>query len=157
MKKFVACNASNKRWKVNSSSDDDHLIIYSKDITTVFQAWQDQIDAAVHRVTINIFTDDPVLTINPYLVPNLEVKTCVKEINFNCYTHDYWLALILSLCPNVEKLYFFKLTKEKLKYIAEHLDCVRRVECDFMEGDTIEFYTNLKRQRRDINADIKIN
>ncbi|KAG5682530.1 hypothetical protein PVAND_011877 [Polypedilum vanderplanki] len=156
MKKFVACNASKKRWKVNSSKDDEHLIIYSKDIKTVFQAWQ-EINSNVQRLTINIFTEDPVLSINPYFVSNLEVKMNIKEINFNCYTHDYWLTLILSLCPNIEKLYFFKLTKEKLKYIAEHLDYVKNIECDFIESDTIEFYNDMRKQRKDINTDIKIN
>jgi hypothetical protein len=157
MKKFLACNASEKRWKVDPSGDNQHLIICSKDIKTIFQAWQDHINSQTYRVTINIYTEDPMMSVNPYLVPNLEAKTCVKEIYFNCYTHDYWLALILSLSPNVERLYFFKLTKEKLKYIAEHLDYVRNIECDYMENDTIEFYNNLKAERRDINADIKIN
>lgn len=137
--------------------NDEHLIIYCKDLITVFEAWQEQISPSIKKVTINNFTDDPKLSINPYLIPNLRVSTDITEVNFNCYTHDYWLTLILSLCPNVRKLHFFKLTKEKLLYIAEHLEYVTHIECDYVENDIVDYYRDLVSHRNDINSDIKIN
>lgn len=157
MKKFVVCNSSRKVWRNNLSGGDEHLIIYCKDIKTIFEALRDQINSHVRKITIHLYTEDPQLSINPYLVPNLEVNTCIREINFNCYTHDYWLSLVLSLFPNVENLYFFKLTKEKLKYIAENLEHVRNIRCNYSDNDLVEYYHELITQRKDINTDININ
>lgn len=155
MKKFLACNASKSTWSVETS--DEHLIIYCKDLKTIFQAWSDQMTENVKKITINVFTDDPSLSINPYLSPNLNVCTHVREIIFNCYTHDFWLSLILSLCPNVEVLHFFKLTKEKLKYLVEHLEYLSHVTCDYAEDDLIEFYKEIKKRDKSVNSNVRIN
>jgi hypothetical protein len=158
MKSFLICRANKNTWKYDDpNKKHEHLIIYCKNLKTVFEAWSNQFNSSATKITINALTDDPTLTINPYYVPNLNVSTSVRELNFNCYTHEYWLTIILSLCPNVEKLSFFKLTKEKLKYIAENLEHVKQIDCDYMERDVEDFYTQLISARNDINDNIKIN
>lgn len=111
----------------------------------------------VKKITINAFTDDPSLSINPYFMPNLNVCAHVREISFNCYTHDYWLSLVLSLCPNVEVVHFFKLTKGKLLYLVEHLENLTHVTCDYMEDDLVEYYEDLVRNNKALNCNVKIN
>lgn len=156
MKKFVVCNASKKNWKRNDLvAGEEHLIIYCKDLKTVFEAWS-QLSAAVQKVTINVFTDDPTFTVNPYFL-NLPINTNIKEIVFNCYTHDFWLKFILDTCPNLESLFFYKLTKEKVKYAAENLEHLSHLTCDYIEEDTEEFYKQLKIMEKDVNTQIKIN
>lgn len=156
MKKFVVCNASKKNWKQTDLTDgDQHLIIYCKDLKTVFEAWN-QLSSAVKKVTINVFTEDPQFTVNPYFL-NLPINTNIKEIVFNCYTHDSWLNFILDTCPNLENLYYFKLTKEKVKYAAENFEHLKHLYCDYIEEDTAEFYKQLKSTEKDINTRIKIN
>lgn len=157
MKKFFVCRSNQNNFLKKPDKTDDHLIVYCKDLITVFEAWRDHVDTTVKKVTINNFTDDPKLSINPYLMSELTVNTNVKELCFNCYTHDYWLSLVLSLCPNVQKLHFHKLTKEKLKYIAENLEFVTHIKCYYLENDVIDFYNELITHRNDINSEIKIN
>lgn len=158
MKKFLVCNATKKKvWNDSGMEKNEHLIIYCKDLKTIFQAWNTHYSDDVKKITLNVYTDDPIISINPYFMSNLKISIHVKEINFNCYTHDYWLALFLSLCPYVEILHFYKLTKEKLKYLAEHLDHLRHVHCDFMESDLIEFYEQLLSNDKSLNGNIKIN
>ncbi|KAL7038719.1 hypothetical protein ACKWTF_009669 [Chironomus riparius] len=158
MKKFLVCRSNPKHFIEKSNKSDKHLIIYCKDLKTVFEAWHDHVDCTVKKITINNFTDDPKLSINPYaLMPELTVSTSVKELNFNCYTHDYWMTLVLSLCPNVQELHFHKLTKEKLKHIAENLEFVTHIKCYYIENDIIDFYNDLISHRNDINSEIKIN
>lgn len=144
-------------FRENLNKNDEHLIIYCKDLKTVFEAWQDQINSSIRKITINNYTDDPKLSVSPYSMTNLSISTNVKEVNFNCYTHDYWLTLVLSLCPNVQKLHFHKLTKEKLKYIAENLEYVTHIKCFYADNDIMDFYNDLISHRKDINTDIKIN
>lgn len=159
MKKFLACNASKKVWSAQMmSQNDEHLIIFCKDLKTIFQAWSDrQVNENVKKITINNFTDDPSLSINPYMMPNLTVCTHVREIIFNCYTHDYWLSLVLSLCPNVEVLHFFKLTKGKLRHLVENLEYLAHVTCNFMEDDVIDYYEKLIKNDKSINCNVRIN
>lgn len=139
------------------AANDQHLIIYCKDLKTIFNAWSTHYSDNVKKITINCYTEDPILSTNPYLMPNLKISTNVKEIIFNSYTHDYWLALFLSLCPNVEAIFFFKLTKQKIRYLAEHLDRLVHVKCDYMEDDLIEFYEELMANDKSLNGNIKIN
>jgi hypothetical protein len=156
MKKFVVCNASKKNWKQSDLTEkDEHLIIYCKNLKTIFEAWT-QLSPNVKKVTLNVFTEDPIFTINPYFM-NLQTNLAIKEIDFNCYTHDFWLKFILDTCPNLETLYFFKLTKEKVKYAAENLEHLKHIYCDYIEEDTSEFYKTLKANEKDINTKIKIN
>lgn len=156
MKKFVVCSASKKNWKQSELVDgDEHLIIYCKDLKTVFEAWS-QLGSVVKKVTINVFTDDPTFTVNPYFL-NLPINTNIKEIVFNCYTHDFWLMFILDTCPNLESLYFFKLTKDKVKYAAENLEHLRYLYCDYIEEDTEDYYKQLRATEKDVNTKIKIN
>lgn len=156
MKKFVVCNASKKDFKqAELLSGDEHLIIYCKDLKTVFEAWS-QLSLAVKKVTINVFTEDPTFTINPFFM-NLQVNTSIKEISFNCYTHEFWLKFILDTCPNLETLYFYKLTKEKIKYAAENLENLANIYCEYIEEDTTNYYKQLKSTEKDINTKIKIN
>lgn len=157
MKKFVVCNASKKHWRETPEllSGDEHLIIYCKDLKTVFEAWS-SLSLAVKKVTINVFTEDPTLTINPFFM-NLQVNTNIKEISFNCYTHDVWLKFILDTCPNLETLFFHKLTKEKVKYAAENLENLVNIYCEYIEEDTANYYKQLKSTEKDINTKIKIN
>lgn len=159
MKKFLVCNASKRVFSERSmSQSDEHLIIYCKNLTTIFKAWSDQqVNENVKKITINVFTDDPSLSINPYMMPNLNVCTHVREIAFNCYTHDFWLSLVLSLCPNVEVLHFFKLSKEKLRYLVEHLEYLTHITCDSMEEDLVDYYKELIKSDKTINCSIKIN
>jgi hypothetical protein len=159
MKKFLACNANKRVWSENSMShNDEHLIIYCKNLSTIFKAWSDQqVNVNVKKITINNFTDDPSLSINPYTMPNLSVCPHVREIHFNCYTHDYWLSLVLSLCPNVEVLHFFKLTKGKLRYLLEHLEYLTHVTCEYMEDDLINYYEELIKSDKSLNCNVKIN
>jgi hypothetical protein len=157
MRKFVVCNSRKKH--SNQSADlvksDDHTIIYCKNLKTVFEAWA-ELRPNVTRVTINNFTEDPVFTINPFYM-NLQVNTNIKEIFFNCYTHDFWLKFILDTSPSVEQLYFFKLTKEKLKYAAENLEQLTNIYCDYIEEDAEDYYKKMKKTEKDINTSIKIN
>lgn len=157
MKKFLVCRSNQRIFIEKSDKSNKHLIIYCKDLKTIFEAWQDHVDSTVRKITFNNFTNDPKLSKNPYLMPELMISTSVKELNFNCYTHDYWLTLVLSLCPNVQKLYFYKLTKEKLRHIAENLEFVTHIKCYYLENDVIDFYNDLISNRNDINSDIKIN
>lgn len=158
MKKFLVCNSTKKIWRDSGlAANDEHLIIYCKDLKTIFQAWSTHFSDNVKKITINVNTEDPSLSINPYFMPNLKISTNVREISFNCYTHDYWLALFLSLCPNVEVIYFFKLTKEKIKYLAEHLDRLVQINCDYMEDDLINYYKHLVANDKSLNGNIKIN
>lgn len=154
MKKFVVCNKSKKSWS-NLSVGEEHVIIYCKDLKTIFEAWS-RLGAAVKKVTINVFTEDPTFTINPYFL-NLAINTSIKEIEFNCYTHDFWLKFILDTCPNLESLYFYKLTKDKVKYAAENLEHLKHLYCDYIEEDTVDFYKHLKTTDKDLNGGIKIN
>lgn len=156
MKKFLVCNPKIRSWKQsNQKVGDEHVIIYCKDLKTVFEAWS-QMGAAVKKVTINVFTEDPKFTINPYFL-NLAINTTIKDIEFNCYTDDVWLRFILDTCPNLETLYFFKLTKDKVKYAAENFEHLKHLYCDYMEEDTEEFYKQLKATNKDLNCEIKIN
>lgn len=155
MKKFLVCNASKKEWKKPDLIEgDEHLIVYCKDLKTIFEAWR-QITPSVKRVTINVFTEDPVFTIDPFYL-NPQVNTSIKEIIFNTYTHDFWLKFILDTCPNLESLYFYKLTKEKVKYAAENLESLTNIYCSYMDEDTKEFYKQMKTTEKDINSGIKI-
>ena len=155
MKKFLVCNASKKSWKRNDFiQGEEHMIIYCKDLKTVFEAWS-QLTPAVTKVTINVFTEDPKFTINPFFL-NLPVNTNIREISFNCYTHDYWLRYILDTCPNLETLYFYKLTKDKVKYAAENLENLTNIYCEYIEPDATEFYKHMKATEKDINTKIKI-
>lgn len=156
MKKFIVCNKNSQTFFTDNLKS-NHLIIYCKDLTTIFRAWESQLNNSIQKITIHVSTTDPTLSIDPIFISNLEISTSVKEITFNCFTHNYWLFIILSLCPNVEKLYFFKLTKEKLQYVAENLERVTIVKCDFMETDTLKFYQDLISQKKGVNTDIKIN
>ncbi|CRL01947.1 CLUMA_CG015224, isoform A [Clunio marinus] len=156
MKKFVVCNSSKKHFKQTELHEgEEHLIIYCKDLKTVFEAWS-ELDSSVKKVTINVFTEDPTFTINPFHL-NLEINTNIREISFNCYTHDIWLKFILDTCPNLETLYFYKLTKDKLKYAAENLEHLKHMYCDYIEDDASEFYKKFKSTEKDINKNIKIN
>lgn len=156
MKKFVVCSANKKTWNQdNLIQGDEHLIIYCKDLKTIFEAWS-QLSQVVKKVTINVFTDDPTFTVDPCLM-NLPVNTNIKEINFNCYTHDYWLRFILDTCPNLETLSFFKLTKDKMKYAAENLENLTNIFYEYVEPDVTQFYKHLKATEKDINTHIKIN
>lgn len=156
MKKFVVCSASKKNWKQNEVVEgEEHVIIYCKNLKTIFEAWSG-LNPAVKKVTINVPTDDPTFTINPFFM-NLQVNTNIREIYFNCYTHDFWLKFILDTCPNLETLYYFKLTKEKVKYAADNLENLRSIYCDYIEQDTAEYYKQLKATENDINTKIKIN
>lgn len=156
MKKFLVCNASAKGWKEPDLHEgDQHLIIYCKDLKTIFEAWK-EIGSKVKRVTINVFTEDPIFTIDPFFL-NLQVNTNIKEIFFNSYTHDFWLKFILDTCPNLETLYFFKLTKSKIKYAAENLESLTNIYCDFIEDDVKSYYKEMKANVKDINTGIKIN
>jgi hypothetical protein len=154
MKKFVVCNA-NKRVRQATTSGEDHTIIYCKDLKTVFEAWS-QLGPNVSKVTINIFTEDPKFTIDPFYM-NLQVNTNIKEIFFNCYTHEFWLKFILDTCPNLESLNFYKLTKEKIKYAAENLEQLTSIYCEYIEEDVLDFYKTMKKTEKDINTRIKIN
>jgi hypothetical protein len=156
MKKFVVCNAVRKNWRQNEVVEgEEHVIIYCKNLKTIFEAWS-ELNPSVKVVTINVPTDDPTFTINPFYM-NIPVNTNIREINFNCYTHDFWLKFILDTCPNIETLYFFKLTKEKVKYAADNLEKLRNLYCDYIEQDTAEYYKQLKATEKDINMKIKIN
>lgn len=156
MKKFVVCSASKRNWKQNEvTGGEEHVIIYCKNLKTIFEAWN-CLNSSVKKVTINVPTDDPTFTINPFYM-NLAVNTNIREIYFNCYTHDFWLKFILDTCPMLETLYFFKLTKEKVKYAADNLENLRSIYCDYIEQDTAEYYKQLKLTEKDINTMIKIN
>lgn len=156
MKKFVVCNSNKKNWKQSELTDgEEHLIIYCKDLKTIFEAWS-KLSPLVKKVTINVFTEDPTFTVNPYFL-NLPINTSIKEIDFNCYTHDFWLKFILDTCPNLETLFYFKLTKEKVKYAAENLENLKHIYCDYIEEDTADFYKQLKSMDKDVNTQIKIN
>lgn len=156
MKKFVVCSASKRSWnQENLIQGDEHLIIYCKDLKTIFEAWN-ELNPNVKKVTINVFTEDPTFTVNPYLL-NLPINRNIKEIAFNCYTHDDWLRFILDTCPNLETLSFFKLTKEKVKYAAENLENLTNIFSDYVENDVKQFYKQLKATEKDINTHIKIN
>lgn len=156
MKKFLVCNASKNNWKQPDLVEgDEYLIVYCKNLKTVFEAWS-KIGPNVKRVTINVFTEDPTFTIDPFFL-NLQVNTTIKEIFFNSYTHDFWLRFILDTCPNLEVLYFYKLTKAKVKYAAENLENLTNIYCDYMEEDAKEFYKQMKMNEKDINTGIKIN
>jgi hypothetical protein len=157
MKKFIVCNASKKQFKLSAelAKSEDHWIIYCKNLKTVFEVWS-ELRQNVTRVTINNFTDDPIFTIDPFYM-NLQVNTNIREIHFNCYTHEFWLKFILDTSPNVEKLYFYKLTKEKLKYAAENLEQLTNIYCDYIEDDAEDFYKKMKKTEKDINTRIKIN
>lgn len=156
MKKFVVCSANKRSWnQENLIQGDEHLIIYCKDLKTIFEAWN-ELSSVVKKVTINVFTVDPTFTVNPCML-NLQVNRNIKEITFNCYTHDYWLRFILDTCPNLETLSFFKLTKEKVKYAAENLENLTNIYSEYIEPDVKQFYKHLKATERDINTHIKIN
>lgn len=131
------------------------MIIYCKDLKTIFEAWS-TLHPAIKKITINVFTEDPTFTIDPYFM-NLPVNTHIREIDFNCYTHDFWLRFILDTCPNLEILFFYKLTKEKLKYAAENLEYLRNIYCEYMEEGAADYYKQLKSTQKDINDKIKIN
>lgn len=131
------------------------MIIYCKNLKTVFEAWR-IITPAVKKVTINVFTDEPTFTIDPFFM-NIPINTNIREIHFNCYTHDFWLRFILDTCPNLEVLYFYKLTKDKVKYAAENLERLTNIYCDYVEEDVVEFYKQFKSTEKDVNAKIKIN
>lgn len=156
MKNILACASSSSRvWTENKLNDDDeHLVIYCKELSTIFKAWR-HLTESMKKVTINVFTEDPTFAFDPTCLDH-KIHTSIKEINFNCYTHRVWLNLILDVCPLVEKLHFFKLTKEKLEYAANNLEYLRHVSCDYMEIDTMEFYHNLKATKTDINKSILI-
>lgn len=156
VKKFIACGAKKKEWKLsNIEKNEEHVIIYCKDLKSIFVTWNN-IDESVSKLTINVPTDDPRLTINPYFL-NLKVKLNIKEIHFNCYTHDLWLQVILDQCPNLEILHFYKLTKEKVRHAAENFEHLRHIYCDYIEEATEEYYKELKSSNKDINQSIKIN
>ena len=156
MKKFVVCNSSKRNWRQNEVVvGEEHVIIYCKNLKTIFEAWS-ELNSAVKIVTINVPTDDPTFTLNPFYM-NLPVNTTIREISFNCYTHVFWLRFILDTCPNLETLYFFKLTKEKIKYAADNLEKLRNIYCDYIEQDTAEYYKQLKATEKDINMKININ
>lgn len=156
MKKFAVCSSSKKNWRRNDfEQGEEHMIIYCKDLKTVFEAWS-TLNPAVKKITINVFTEDPKFTVDPYFM-NLPVNTTVKEIDFNCYTHDFWLRFILDTCPNLEILFYYKLTKEKIKYAAENLEYLRNIYCEYMEEGVAEYYKQLKSTQKDINDKIKIN
>lgn len=156
MKKFVVCKSSKKSFRTADLVEgDEHAIIYCKDLKTVFEAWSD-LTPEVKAVTINVYTEDPSFTVDPFFL-NLPVNTNIKEISFNCYTHDFWLRFILDTCPNLETLFFFKLTKEKIKYAAENFEFLTHIFCDYIEEDTADFYKELKTMDKGINKRIKIN
>lgn len=156
LKRFVSCGAKQKQWKLNNlKENEDHLIIYCKDLKKLFTTWNN-IDDNVQRITVNVPTDDPHLSVNPFFM-SLKVKLKIKEIHFNCYTHDFWLQLILDLCPNIEILSFYKLTKEKVRHAAENFEHLKHIYCDYIEEGTEEYYKELKSVTKDINENIKIN
>lgn len=156
MKKYVLCNASKKNIKPKELVDgEEHMIIYCKDLKTVFEAWS-CMTPSIKRVTINVFTEDPTFTLNPYFM-NLPVNTNIRELYFNCYTHDFWLRFLLDTCPNLEILYFYKLTKDKIKYAAENFENLTHLYCEYIEEDTMEFYKTIKSTQKDLNTKIKIN
>jgi hypothetical protein len=147
MKKFVVCNAVRKNWRQNEVVEgEEHVIIYCKNLKTIFEAWS-KLNPSVKVVTINVPTHDPTFSINPFYM-KIPVNTNIREINFNCYTHDF---------SNLETLYFFKLTKEKVKYAADNLEKLRNLYCDYIEQDTAEYYKQLKATEKDINMKIRIN
>lgn len=156
MKKFLICKSSEKSWSsATVFAEEKHVIIYCKDLKTVFETWS-QLGADVQAVTIHVFTEDPTLSINPYFV-NLTINTNIRKVKFNCYTHDFWLRLILDTCPNLESLYFFKLTKSKVKYAAENLEHLQHLYCDYIEDDVVEYYKKMKVDDKSLNGEIKIN
>lgn len=156
LKTLLSCESKHHKFKtIELQENEEHSIIYCKDLRTIFNVFN-ELDETVKKLTINVPTYDPTLTINPSYM-NLKVNTNIKEIHFNCYTHDFWLQFILDVCPNLEILHFFMLTKEKIKYAAENLEYLRYITCDYIEDDVEKFYKTLKSTEKDVNQIIKIN
>jgi hypothetical protein len=156
LKNFVSCESKNHKFKsIELNDKEEHSIIYCKNLATIFKVFY-ELDENVKKITINVPTYDPQLTIIPTYM-NLKVNTNIKEIHFNCYTHDFWLHFILDVCPNLEILHFFMLTKEKIKYAAENLEYLKHIYCDYIEDDVEKYYKTLRSSQKDVNQDIKIN
>lgn len=156
LQNFVSCELKNRNFQtIELKDNEEHSIIYCKNLATIFKIFN-ELSENVKKITINVPTYDPQLTIIPTYM-NLKVNTNIKEIHFNCYTHDYWLRLILDVCPNLEVLHYFMLTKEKIKYAAENFEYLKHIFCDYIEDDVKKYYKTLRLSQKDVNQVIKIN